>query len=137
MKTGGVPLSQASSSPRLGSVTLGILPPSLPIFFFYFAMGMLMAGVAASAQDARAWPEPMAAGLCQNPAFVRTRPLSEPSRHQHLLLGIERYGVFSVGVQVAEEGVLPSREREERHGSGDGHVDADHAHLDPALILAC
>ena len=33
-------------------------------------------------------------------------------------------------VQVAEERVLPAREREERDGRGDADVDADHARLD-------
>jgi hypothetical protein len=45
--------------------------------------------------------------------FYASRILrSEPPAHDDFLLGVKRYGVFAVGVQVSEEGILPSREGE-------------------------
>jgi hypothetical protein len=41
-----------------------------------------------------------------------------------------------VGVEVAEEGVFPAGEGEERHGGGDAYVDADHADLAARTVLA-
>src|ERR1035441_8334667 len=53
----------------------------------------------------------------------------EPPAHDYLLLRVEADGVLAVGVEVAEEGVFPAGEGEERHGGGDAYVDADHADL--------
>ncbi len=54
----------------------------------------------------------------------------EPAGHDHLLFRVEGDGVFAVGVEVAEKGLLPPAEGEKGHGRGDGHVDADHADFD-------
>ena len=53
----------------------------------------------------------------------------EPPAHDDFLLGVKRHGVFAVGVQVAEEGILPAGEGEEGHGRGDADVDSHHAHF--------
>src|ERR1035441_5789681 len=60
----------------------------------------------------------------------------EPPAHDYLLLGVEADGVFAVGVEVAEEGVFPAGEGEERHRRCDTHVDADHADFAAGTILA-
>src|SRR5438445_7925236 len=41
----------------------------------------------------------------------------EPAAHDHLLLGIESDSVAAMSMQVAEERLLPAREREKRHAS--------------------
>src|SRR4051812_4541557 len=51
----------------------------------------------------------------------------EPAARHGLLAGVELDRVGPVGVQVAQERVLPAREREERDRGGDPDVDADHA----------
>src|ERR1035437_3084805 len=60
----------------------------------------------------------------------------EPPAHDYFLLRVEADGVFAVGVEVAEEGVFPAGEGEERHGGGDAYVDADHADLAAGTVLA-
>src|ERR1035441_6866806 len=60
----------------------------------------------------------------------------EPPAHDDLLLRVEADGVFAVGVEVAEEGVFPAGEGEERHGGGDAYVDADHAELVAGTVMA-
>ena len=60
----------------------------------------------------------------------------EPPAHDYLLLGVEADGIFAVGVEVAEEGVLPTGEGEERHRGGDAYVDADHADFAAGTVLA-
>src|SRR5438105_2266772 len=52
-----------------------------------------------------------------------------PAAGDGLLTGEEVDGVTAVSVQVAQEGVLPSREREECDRRGDPDVDADHSGL--------
>src|SRR4051794_38441563 len=74
------------------------------------------------------------------PGSARPSPLDEV-RAARLAAGEEAAGdgllareeldrVAPVGVQVAEEGVLPTREREERDRGRDADVDADHPDLD-------
>src|SRR5829696_796838 len=58
----------------------------------------------------------------------------EPARGDGLLARVELDRVGAVGVQVAEERVLPAREREEGDGRGDADVDADHARLDLVAV---
>src|SRR5674476_224761 len=60
----------------------------------------------------------------------------EPPAHDDLLLRVEAHRVLAVGVEVAEEGVFPAGEGEERHGGGDAYVDADHADLAAGTVLA-
>src|SRR5258708_14592819 len=60
----------------------------------------------------------------------------EPARHHDLLLGVKGDGVLSVGVEVAEEGLLPSGEWEECHWRRNADVDPHHADLDAARKLA-
>src|SRR6266542_3789010 len=57
-------------------------------------------------------------------------PAREPPARDGLLAGVELDRVGAVGVEVAEEGVLPAGEREEGDGGGNADVDADHADLD-------
>ena len=61
---------------------------------------------------------------------------SEPAGHQHLLFGVEVDGVFAMGVEISEEGVLPAGEGEEGHWRGDSDVDSHHADFNPALVVA-
>jgi hypothetical protein len=49
---------------------------------------------------------------------------SEPSAHDEFQLGAKRHGVFAVGVQVSEKGILPSGEGEEGHGGGDADIES-------------
>ena len=69
-----------------------------------------------------------------NPSSYEVRPGAlaggEPAARDGLLAGVELDGVGAVGVQVAEEAVLPAGEREERDRRGDADVDADHARVD-------
>ena len=60
----------------------------------------------------------------------------EPARHGHLLLRVELNAFDALDVQVAEEGLIPTREREPRHRRGDADVDADHAGVKAALEFA-
>src|ERR1022692_3538922 len=60
----------------------------------------------------------------------------EPPAHDYLLLRVEADGVFAVGVEVAEEGVLPAGEGEKGHRGGDAYVDADHADFAARTVLA-
>src|SRR5690606_8323734 len=48
-----------------------------------------------------------------------------PALDDHLGLGEELEAVMALRVQVTEEAVAPTREREERHGGSDAEVDAD------------
>src|SRR5947209_12729317 len=59
---------------------------------------------------------------------VRPAPLAarEPAARDRLLPREELDGVGAVGVEVAEERVLPAGEREERDGGRDADVDAHH-----------
>src|SRR5438046_7450843 len=52
-------------------------------------------------------------------------PLLGPALDDDFGFGVELDGVAALGVEVAEEAVLPAAEREERHGRGDADVDAD------------
>src|SRR3954464_4545350 len=54
----------------------------------------------------------------------------EPAARDGLLARVELDRVRPVGVQGAEERVLPAREREERDRRRDADVDADHPDLD-------
>src|ERR1035438_1951367 len=78
--------------------------------------------------------------LSPSPSFARNgqagRPVLPPAGHDYFLLGVEADGVFAVGVEVAEEGVFPAGEGEERHGGGDSYVDADHADFAAGTVLA-
>src|SRR5690606_13460726 len=53
-----------------------------------------------------------------------------PALHDALVARIETHAFFAVGVVVAEQRTLPAAERVPCHGHRNGHVDADHAHLD-------
>src|SRR6185312_13675284 len=59
-----------------------------------------------------------------------------PALHHALLLRVEAHALLAVGVHVAEQALLPAAEAVPGHRHGDGHVDAHHAHLDPARELA-
>src|SRR6202011_1130967 len=48
-----------------------------------------------------------------------------PAFHDNFLVGIELDGVAALPVEIAEEAVLPSTEREVSHRRGDSNVDAD------------
>src|SRR5260370_26268482 len=51
--------------------------------------------------------------------------LFRPAFDDNFLVGIELDGVAALPVEIAEEAVLPSTEREVSHGGGDSNVDAD------------
>src|SRR3954453_22057785 len=57
-------------------------------------------------------------------------PAREEAAGDRLLARVEVDGVGAVGVQVAQEAVLPAAEREEGHRRRDADVDADHPGLD-------
>src|SRR4051812_45370410 len=59
----------------------------------------------------------------------------EAARHG-LLACVEVHCVSAVGVQVAEERVLPAREREESHRRGHTDVHSHHAGLHIAAVAA-
>src|SRR5579872_3752495 len=63
------------------------------------------------------------------------RSKSKPARHDDFLLGVKRDGIAAVRVEIAEEGILPTGEREKRHGSGDPDIDADHSYFDAVGVL--
>src|SRR5262245_25096645 len=67
---------------------------------------------------------------------VRLRRRLEPARPRHLLLRVEVDPLSPLNVQVAEERLVPAREREPRHWGGDADIDADHARVEAALELA-
>src|SRR5918992_2151679 len=54
-----------------------------------------------------------------------------PPARDDLVPRVEPHAVGPGGVEVAEEGVLPPREREEGHRRGDPDVDAEHPGLGP------
>src|SRR5215204_4486529 len=66
-------------------------------------------------------------GLYEIASGLATR---EPPARDGLLARVELDRVGAVRVQVAEERVLPAREREERDRRRDADVDPDHAGLD-------
>src|SRR5262245_47631567 len=66
-----------------------------------------------------------------------TLPRLGPAAGHHLGPGVEAHAIVAVDVGIAEEAVLPSAERVVGHRHRDGDVDADHAHLDLVLELAC
>src|ERR1039458_9126380 len=70
-------------------------------------------------------PHPIGSARPNFPGHRAPTSRLEPTAHDYLLLGVKADGVFAVGVEVAEEGVLPAGEGEERHGGGDAYVDAD------------
>src|SRR5260370_2729283 len=51
--------------------------------------------------------------------------LFRPAFDDNFLVGIELDGVAALPVEIAEEAVLPSTEREVGHGRGNSNVDAD------------
>src|SRR3954467_2877492 len=65
-----------------------------------------------------------------------TLAAGEVAARDGLLARVELDGVRAVRVQVAEERVLPAREREEGDGRRDPDVDADHARLDLVGVAA-
>src|SRR5438034_5682691 len=64
-------------------------------------------------------------------------PLARPALDHHLGLGVELHAMAALGVQIAEEALLPAREREEGHWRGHADVDADIAGARLAAKLAC
>ena len=60
----------------------------------------------------------------------------EPAAGDRLLAGEELHRVGAVRVQVAQEGVLPAREGEERHGRGHADVHAHHPGLHLVPVAA-
>ncbi len=60
----------------------------------------------------------------------------EPAGHGHFLLGVELNSFRALNVQIAEEGIVPTREGEPGHGCRYAHVDADHAGIEVALELS-
>src|ERR1017187_1538888 len=63
-------------------------------------------------------------------------PIAKPAAHGHFQLREELDAFFALHVQVAEEGLVPTVEREPGHRGGHADVDADHAALDAGFELA-
>src|ERR1022692_1401744 len=60
-----------------------------------------------------------------NPRLEFSAVLFSPALYYDFLVGVELDGVAALAVEIAEEAVLPSAEREVGHGRGDSDVDAD------------
>src|SRR5262245_2847582 len=64
------------------------------------------------------------------------RRLREVATRDSLLTCVEVDGVRAVGMEIAQEGRLPTREREERYGGRNADVHPDHPGLDVMLVPA-
>src|SRR6266508_3052661 len=68
--------------------------------------------------------EPEDFGLCSR-LLELSRPLLRPALDHHLRLSVELDPVATLGVQIAEEALLPAREGKECHRRSYADVDAD------------
>src|SRR5690606_6300769 len=59
-----------------------------------------------------------------------------PALHDGFLLGVEAHTFFAVRMGIAEQAALPAAKAVPGHGYGNGHVHADHAHLNASRKLA-
>src|SRR6188474_2685719 len=66
---------------------------------------------------------------CARERLEPARPGRRPTLDDDLLLREELHGISALAVQITEEAVAGAAERKERHGRGNGDVDADVADL--------
>ena len=62
--------------------------------------------------------------------------VTEPAGHGYFLLCEKLHPFLALHVQIAEEGLVPSVEREPGHRGRHANVYANHAAFDPVLELA-
>ncbi len=60
----------------------------------------------------------------------------EPAGERCFLAGVKMDALGALEVEVAEERLVPTGEREPRHRGGDADVDADHAGVEMLFELA-